>query len=285
MLRKSNPVHSAGTGWSIFGDEKIPYISLFGSARRKQRCAGHLMQQRCSIALPSGRMGRKSQHLPQFYWKPVEQNSRTLQQPRHFQLDVQHSPTLILYRHSPQLHMSYSCAGIPRTHQGFARSWGAGQGMPYLRSREIVTLALNSKQTNKENFEVLQQPHSSYWIGIKAFHRAEQYSLYTDKSFATKTFMVEMKLFRPRLCLFDRKTTALGVFRDYNTRFPSDLLPLRQAEHLIPEERTQWFCAPKSFSRTTLSCPIPQLPKPLLWPWQTNPPFTPSWGDWTKEGC
>lgn len=98
----------------------------------------------------------------QFYWKPVEQNSRTLQQPRHFQLDVQHSPTLILYRHSSQLHMSYSCAGIPRTHQGFARSWGAGQGMPYLRSREIVTLALNSKQTNKENFEVLQQPHSSY---------------------------------------------------------------------------------------------------------------------------
>lgn len=39
MLRKSNPVHSAGTGWSIFGDEKNPiYFPLWVSQEETKMC-------------------------------------------------------------------------------------------------------------------------------------------------------------------------------------------------------------------------------------------------------
>lgn len=210
---------------------------------------------------------RKRQNLPYFYWKEVEQNSENTSTTKTF----------------PALHSS--CSGTApswtcptpvlqfQTPQGFAGSWGVkDKECLTLKAEKLLPWHLNPNWPTAT---------FKYWIGMTAFHRAEQYSLYTAKLFATKKFHGRNGIVLAQIVpFFDRKRTGLGIFRDYNARFPSDLLPLRQGEYLIPEERTLQFCAPWGFSRSTFPASFPSSQSL----WQTIPPFTPPWGDWAEEG-
>lgn len=115
---------------------------------------------------------RKRQNLPYFYWKAVEQNSENTSTAKTF----------------PALHSS--CSGTApswtcptpvlqfQTPQGFAGSWGVkDKECLILKSEKLLPWHLNPNWPTAT---------FKYWIGMTAFHRAEQYSLYTAKLFATK---------------------------------------------------------------------------------------------------
>lgn len=236
VLRKSNLVYSAGIGWSIFWRWKKTHLQ----EETKMCWASH----GTSHAPLLCQRRRKRQNLPYFYWKAVEQNSENTSTAKTF----------------PALHSC--CSGTApswtcptpvlqfQTPQGFAGSWGVkDKECLTLKAEKLLPWHLNPNWPTAT---------FKYWIGMTAFHRAEQYSLYTPKLYATKKFHGRNGIVLAQIVpFFDRKRTGLGIFRDYNARFPSDLLPLRQGEYLIPEERTLQFCAPWGFSRSTLSCLIP----------------------------
>lgn len=198
----------------------IPFVS----ARREQRCAG----QRCFASWEDG--GGRASISHSSTGNQLDKTLLTPQQPGHFQLDAEHTPTHPAQTQLPAGHCP-SWAEFQGPHKALLIP---GSGMPYLKSRAIVTLAFKSKESHKED---LRCYNSHIYI---TDWELQHFNIHHIQLFATETFRGKGELFWPRLCLFDRKTTGLGMFRDCNPRLP-----------------TLQFWAPWSFSREALSCPFP----------------------------
>lgn len=102
---------------------------------------------------------------------------------------------------------------------------------------------------------------------------------------AMKTLRLEMQLFKPKFCLLTERQQNLGYFRDYNTRFPSNLLPLKQTRAFDPRGKNPTVLCSLRLSHSNTLLPRSPAPKALaLSLIETVPPFTPcySYGGFDK---
>lgn len=102
---------------------------------------------------------------------------------------------------------------------------------------------------------------------------------------AMKTLTLEMQLFKPKFCLFTERQQNLGYLRDYNTRFPPNLLPLRQTRAFDPRGKNPAVLCSLSLSHSnTLPPHSPALKAADLSLTETVPLFTPyySYGGFNK---